>query len=206
MDRRSFLIGAGSILTTAFVDKADWFLRNRNTVVPLIKPTEKTTKLYFVQLGTEYELRLNSPDFGLTNLTYREVLDRYHGVYLPKDEPVTLSQFREIYWDWGITPRMLEQEADMMYYIDEWGRNDANKAKAYWYLYDLDLFGSDQADGLRRGDLRFIDGCHPGNDYLAVTSHDPLSASLLQARLLELGHDMSVEIAGETQVSILLSG
>ena len=143
-------------------------------------------------------MRLNSPDFGLVNLTYREVLDRYHGVYLPKNEPVTLSQFREIYWDWGITPRMLEQEADPMYYIDEWGRNDANKAKAYWYLYDLDLFGSDQAEGLRRGDLRFIDGCHPGNDYLAVTSHDPLSASLLQARLLELGHDMSVEIVGET--------
>ena len=25
MNRRSFLIGSGSILTTAFVDKADWF-------------------------------------------------------------------------------------------------------------------------------------------------------------------------------------
>ena len=84
-----------------------------------------------------------------------------------------------------------------MDYIDEWGRNDANKAKAYWYLYYLDLFATKEEEGLRMGDLRFIDGCHPGNDYLAVTSHDPVSASLLQARLLELGHNMSVELAEE---------
>ena len=54
MDRRSFLIGAGSILTTAFVDKADWFLRNRNTVVPLIKPTEKTKKLYCRKIFSKF--------------------------------------------------------------------------------------------------------------------------------------------------------
>ena len=154
--------------------------------------------MYIVNLGIEYELRLDSPDFGLENLTYRQVLDRYRGVELPKDEPVTLSQFREIYHDWGITPRMLDQEADPMDYIDEWGRKDANKAKAYWYLYDLDLFASEDAEGLRMGDIRFIDGCHPGNDYLAVTSHDPVSASLLQARLVELGHNTSVEIVEET--------
>ena len=198
MNRRSFLIGSGSILTTAFVDKADWFIRNRNAVVPLIEPTKAADKIYFVQQGTEYELRLGSPDFGVEDLTYREVLDRYRGVELPKDEPVTLSQFREIYYDWGITPRMLDQEADLMDYIDEWGRNDANKAKAYWYLYHLDLFAPKEEEGLRMGDLRFIDGCHPGNDYLAVTSHDPVSASLLQARLMELGHNTSVEIVDET--------
>ena len=197
MNRRSFLVGSGSILTAAFVDKANWFLRNKNTVVPLVKPTSQTTKLYFVQQGLEYELRLDSPDFGVEDLTYRQVLDRYRGVYLPKDKPVTLSQFREIYNDWGITPKMLDQEADLMDYIDEWGRKDANKAKAYWYLNDLDLFASEEAEGLRMGDIRFIDGCHPGNDYLAVTSHDPLSASLLQARLLELGHDISEDIAKE---------
>ena len=198
MDRRSFLVGSGSILTAAFVDKANWFLRNKNTVVPLVKPTSPTTKLYFVQQGLEYELRLDSPDFGVEDLTYRDVLDRYRAVYLPKDEPVTLSQFREIYNDWGITPRMLDQEADPMDYIDEWGRNDANKAKAYWYLYYLDLFAPEEEEGLRMGDLQFIDGCHPGNDYLGVTSHDPLSASLLQARLLELGHNMSVEIVEDS--------
>ena len=89
---------------------------------------------------------------------------------------------------------MLDQPADLYDYIYEWGRKDANKAEAYYYLYGLDLFGSDDENGLRLGDLNFIDGCHPGNEYLAVTSHDPLSASLLQARLQELGHNISVEI------------
>ena len=95
MNRRSFLIGSGSILTTAFVEKADWFIRNRNAVVPLIKPEQATDKIYFVQQGTEYESRLGSPDFGVEDLTYREVLDRYRAVYLPKEDPVTLNQFRE---------------------------------------------------------------------------------------------------------------
>ena len=46
MDRRSFLIGAGSILTFAYVAKANWFLINKNSVVPLLKPNKDTTKLF----------------------------------------------------------------------------------------------------------------------------------------------------------------
>ena len=134
MNSRSFLVGASSILTAAYLEKANWFLRNKNSVVPLINPTEETAKLYFVQTGTEYELRLDSPDFGLEDFTYRDVLERYRGVDLPKDRPISLSQFREIYYNWGITPKMLDQVADLMDYVDEWGRRDANKATAYHYL------------------------------------------------------------------------
>ena len=47
MDRRSFLIGAGSILTSAYVAKANWFLTNKNSVVPLLKSNKDTTKLFF---------------------------------------------------------------------------------------------------------------------------------------------------------------
>ena len=197
MDRRSFLIGAGSILTSAYVAKANWFLTNKKSVVPLLKSNKNTTKLFFVDQGMEYELRLGSPNFGIEDLTYRQVLARYRGVELFENEPIALSQFREIYDNWGITPRMLDQPADLYDYIDEWGRKDANKAKAYDHLYGLDLFGSDDENGLRLGDLNFIDGCHPGNDYLAITSHDPLSASLLQARLQELGHNISIELVEE---------
>ena len=195
MDRRSFLIYAGSILTAAFVDKANWFIRNKNAVAPLVQLTQQMTKLYFVPQGTEFELRLESPDFGFEDLTYREVCGRYYDVYLPKDEPVTLSQFSEIYPDRGLTPKMLDKQADLMDYLDAWGRNNANKAKAYWYLHDLDLFGPEQAEALRKGDLCFIDGVYPGKDYLGVTSNDPVTASLLQARLLELVHYRSVEIS-----------
>ena len=198
MDRRSFLIGTGSMLTSAYVAKANWFLRNKNSVIPLTNRNQDTTELFFVNQGLEYELRLGSPDFGLVDLTYRQVLARYRGVELPEHEPITLSQFREVYEDWGITPKMLDQPADLADYVDEWGRKDANKAKAYDYLYGLDLFGGADENGLRMGDLNFIDGCHPGNEYLAVTSYDPISASLLQARLQELGHNISVEIVEGT--------
>ena len=47
MDRRSFLIGAGSILTSAYVAKANWFLTNKNSVVPLLKSNKDTTKHRF---------------------------------------------------------------------------------------------------------------------------------------------------------------
>ena len=89
------LIGEGSILTMDFVDKANLFLRNKNTVVPFIKPEQAADKIYFVQQGTEYESRLGSPDFGVEDLAYREVLDRYRAVYFSKEEPVTMGQFRE---------------------------------------------------------------------------------------------------------------
>ena len=138
MDRRSFLIGTGSMLTSAYVAKANWFLRNKNSVIPLTNRNQDTTELFFVNQGLEYELRLGSPDFGLVDLTYRQVLARYRGVELPEHEPITLSQFREVYEDWGITPKMLDQPADLADYVDEWGRKDANKAKAYDYLYGLD--------------------------------------------------------------------
>ena len=48
IDRRSFLIGVASIQTSAYVAKANWFLTNKNPVVPLLKPNEDTTKLFFV--------------------------------------------------------------------------------------------------------------------------------------------------------------
>ena len=51
MPKLAGLRAPGSILTVPFIDKAEWFLRNRNTVVPLIEPTEQTTELFFVRLG-----------------------------------------------------------------------------------------------------------------------------------------------------------
>lgn len=91
--------------------------------------------------GVEYEWRLDSPDFGFEDLTYRQVLERYRGCYLPVEEPISLSNYRDIYHEYGIMPKMLDQEADPMFYVDDWARSDANSAKAYHYLYGLDYLG-----------------------------------------------------------------
>ena len=195
MNRRSFLLGAGSIVTTAYLEKANWYLRNKNAVVPLFSKSAETRKLFFVNTGCEYEFRLDSPDFGFQNLTYREVLHRYRGYNLPSGAPISLSKFREIYHETGIKPKSLDQEADPMFYVDEWGYEDSSSAKAYHYLYGLDLFHGDEEEGLRAGDITFMESPHPASDYLGVISHDPVSASLIQGRLQELNHDITVKLA-----------
>jgi hypothetical protein len=63
---------------------------------------------------------------------------------------------------------------------------------------DLDLTGEGQGPGPLLGDLHFRMGEVSCGDYLGVLSEDPITASLLQARLIELGHNTSVEIVDGT--------
>ena len=200
MDRRSFLIGASSILTTAYLDKANWYLRNKNAAIPLANPDEAVSEIFFVNTGYEYQLLFDTPELDLPELmTNREALERYCGFNLPKKQITPLSTFRDIYDCYGIRPKELDEYyTDEEFFYELWARRDSNNARVYNFLYDLDLFGSKDADGLRRGDLQFIDGYHPGNSYLGVNSNDPVTASLLQARLQELGHNISVEIVDKT--------
>ena len=197
MDRRSFLIGASSILTTAYLDKANWYLRNKNAVVPLANPDDAVSEIFFVNNGYEYELFFDTPEFDVPQFTNREALERYGCFSVPKGSVIPLSTFKDIYDNFGIRPKELDEYVQDDYFFECWARRDSNNARVYNFLYDLDLFGSKHANGLRRGDLQFIDGYHPGNSYLGVNSNDPVTASLLQARLEELGHKISVEIVNE---------
>ena len=195
MERRQFLVGASTILTTAFVAKAKWFLEKEKAVVPLIKDTTHTPVIYVVKNDFDYELRLNSPDMDFPeDLTYRQALEEYRGVWYPEDEPLNLSDYKELYYEYGISPRDIDQPADWGFYLDSWARKDSSNARAYHLLEPLDLFDYDDKQGRFIGGLQFIDGCHPGNDYLGVRSSDGLSASLLQARLLELNQNIAVRL------------
>ena len=199
MDRRSFLVGSGSILTTAFVDKANWFLRNRNKVVPFPEVKEPARNLYFVGDGIDsYDLRLDTPEYGFPDLTYREWLTAYEDFNLPKGKLISPQNLERLLDDYGMVPDELELIASPEYYQRAWTRTDSPFAKALDYLEDLDLFGGSDPNALKMGDLEFIreyDDIY--GDSLGVASHDPLTASLLQARLIELGHNISVEITEE---------
>ena len=81
-----------------------------------------------------------------------------------------------------------------MFYVDLWGQWDSPNAQAYNYLFDLDMTGEDKGPGPLRGDLDFRMGEVSCGDYLGVLSEDPITASLLQARLIELGHKTSLQI------------
>ena len=84
IDRRSFLIDSGAILTSAYVDKANWFLRNRNAVHPISPVKKASKKLFFVDLGIDkYELRLSSPSDNFPNLTHWEALKTYFCIDIP---------------------------------------------------------------------------------------------------------------------------
>ena len=192
MERREFLIGSGAILTAAFVTKAEWFLEHEKRVVPLIEETPSERVLYFVNTGFDFELRLDEPEVVLPEMTLREALENYHGVHVP-DRHLRLSEWRELYYEHGVLPTALDKPADWDWVVDGWARTDSPNAKAYHKLEGLDLFHSD-ANGRYLGGLSFIDGCHPGNDYLGVRANDAITASLLQARLLELGETFRVEL------------
>ena len=192
MERREFLVGSGAILTAAFVTKAEWFLEHEKRVVPLIEENQSERVLYFVNTGFDFELRLDEPEVVLPEMTLREALENYHGVHVP-DRPLRLSEWRELYYEHGVLPTALDKAADWDWVVDGWARTDSPNAKAYHKLECLDLFHSD-ANGRYLGGLSFIDGCHPGNDYLGVRANDAITASLLQARLLELGETFRVEL------------
>ena len=142
MDRRSFLVGSGSILTTAFVDKANWFLQNRNTMVPFPEVKEAARKLYFVGDGIDsYDLRLGTPEYALPDLTYREWLATYEDFDLPKGKLISPQNLERLLDDYGMVSDELELIAAPEYYQRIWTITDSPFAKALDYLEDLDLFG-----------------------------------------------------------------
>ena len=90
-------------------------------------------------------------------------------------------------------PDELDLIAASEYYHDEWAWDYSPFARAHDYLSSIDLFAKDKADTLRMGDFEFIaPGIRQWPDNCGVFSEDPITASLLQACLLELGHNTSV--------------
>ena len=141
---------------------------------------------------------LSSKKFGVSgSLTVRRLpasaSAECHNHHLPEDEPISLSECKAIYEQYGIRPKQIDEIADPYFYLDGWCRHQSAGAQACEFLDQLDFF-SPKKLGLRKRDLQLVDGYHPGNDYLGVRSHDPLSASLLQARLLELNQKIAIEI------------
>jgi hypothetical protein len=201
MNRRSFLIGSGTILTAAFVDKANWFLRNKNAVVPFAEAEEAAQKLYFVDQGYgPYDLSLGTPDCAFPKLTYREWLAQYERFDLEKGKRISPESLERLWEDFGMVPDELELIAEPEFYEKEWNLAKSPLANAYNYLSDLDLFGAGGANDLKVGDLEFFAPYIPysdivySDDHNGVQSEDPITASILQARLLELGQNVSVEI------------
>ena len=199
MDRRSFLIGSGALLTSAFVDKADWFLRNEKAVVPFEEVKQAVNKLYFVSVGDDcFDLRWGTPEFDCPEFTYRHWLSKYEDPenrdFLENRQITEANLKRAMGWH-GIEADELDDIAPFELYERDWELNDSSFAKAYKYLRHLDLTNINSGVGEKLGNLDFMHEHEMANGYtVGVKSENPLTASLLQARLIEMGRNVAVEI------------
>lgn len=193
------MIGFSSILNSNFVNKADWFLRNKNAVVPLEAVKDARDKLYFVSVGENcFDLRLGTPEFDYPELSYRQWLSKYEDPQnrdFLDDRQISDANLQLAMGWHGIEADQLDDIAPFELYERKWELNDSSFAKAYKYLRDLDLTNGNSVTGPRLGNLDFIHAHEMENGYtVGVRSEDPITASLLQARLVELGHNVAVEI------------
>jgi hypothetical protein len=188
--RRQFLLGTASgLILPSFYDRVFSYFENHGEPL-LIAPKNPGEILYACADFAEppkLQLHLGDPEEGPPDMTIREFCLKY-GAGNP-----------ETWWrdSWLCTedPEPIEMDDPMNRDIvmDWWLRKDSSTARAYRYLESLDL-GSDFNGPNPVGGLDFIDGACPGNDYLGVEALNPVSLSLLQQRLNELGVGIEVRL------------
>jgi hypothetical protein len=189
ISRRQFLLsipaaGAGFILPSYF-DKAVDVLAQ--TGEPLIIPPEEClTELIAVDQGFgEFQLNVGDPWKEPPRMTLREFIGRYYESDV--DSYVVENCDGEEELD-------LDAEVDPLRVMETWALTDSPNALAFGLLYGLDL-GADLHGPGAVGELQFIDGPCPGNDYIGVHATDALTLSLLQERLNQLNTGIHIRVA-----------
>ena len=189
--RRQFLLGsAGAVaglILPSYYDRV--FTYFQNTGEPLIDlPEESSIELFAVDRGGDgFELNWGDPWEQPPKMTIREFAREYYGC---------VEEYIERYCDPDDDESELDLDApaDEWLVLDTWARCDSPNARAYRLLEDLDL-GSTLEGPDAVGELRFIDGACPGNDYLGVEAADEISISLLQKRLNDLGEGVRITMS-----------
>jgi hypothetical protein len=182
-------VGAGTALTLPIVSKFEWFIQTEGR--PLIEVPRHPVETLFVGLYSDGEITLGRDVYDLPRITWGEYLAQY---VIGGELPSRRSELREICGPYGIEPESLDCECDSEFWMDSWARTDSPNATAYHLLDSLDLGPELRGRPGEFGELRYIDGPSPGNDYLGVYVDDPLSISLLQHRLNALGENIAVEV------------
>jgi hypothetical protein len=197
LDRRSFLIGAGALLTASFVTKAKAFSRDtgRPLVLPAARASEKTLYIYNEQDWNEsayakWRVTLGEDDpIPPPTPTWREHLLSL-GRRLDTD-----YEIKRVCGEHDLLPEKLDAKVDGYWWQDRWDHFTGPQAKAYHLLKNLELGGSPDSRFRQAGEMIFDRlGGGPGNSYSSVRLKDDLTVSLLQGRLIEL--KLPVKIRG----------
>ena len=177
--RRSFLVGAGAVLTAAFVKEAEEFARDSQR--PLLPPAIDANKeLFYEQVEDYWRLHLGVPQFEIPEPQLLIENLRWHG-----NELGTQAQIDAFCADTGWSEAQLFAPMNDWDWETQWEHNLNPEAKAFVFLSENKLFPP-RGGGRREGALSFEEFSNPMSNWRWVEVHDPLSLSLLQARLNEL--------------------
>jgi len=183
--RRGFLIGAGSLLTAAFVTDARSFI-GRTSRPLLASPTQVTQTLHWYDSAEDgYLLTLGPWTLEPPPApTWREFFIS-EGI-----SHQTEADEEEVWSHYGIWPEYYDQIVCEEYWSDRFEIEDSPCAKAHRLLRKIDV-GPDRKS--TRGPLlEFHQGSHPGHSSYWVSAKDQLSISLLQARLIDVGMPIKI--------------
>ena len=185
ISRRQFILGTASgLILPAYYDKVLAFIENHGE--PLIEiPKQASLDLYAVSQGPGdgYELNAGVPWAEPPPMTVREFALKHYD---------SEEAYRQ-YWCDGEEVDF-DSYMDPEFVVESWGRSESPNAQAFYLLDGLDL-GPDLEGANAVGEIRFIDGACPGNDYLGVRATDQVSVSLLQKRLNELDTGIRIVLA-----------
>ena len=181
--RRGFLIGAGSLLTTAFVSDARSFIR-RTSQPLLASPAEVAQTMYWYELDGEdgYTYQLSLGEWTMEPPPAPTWRKFFIDQAIPHKTGREIERICDEHW---IRPEDFDKPVCERYWAEHFECVGNPSAQAYFLLGKIDL-GPELASA--RGPLlEFHEGDnHPGSNDRWVNAKDKLSLSLLQARLIDL--------------------
>ncbi|MDA0221068.1 MAG: hypothetical protein O3B22_16075 [Proteobacteria bacterium] len=186
MTRRRFMIGAGGLITAAFVARVIEHIAD--TGMPLLTQCNADSPTFHVYDSADDGYLLSRGEWSVAPEppTWRDYL-ALEGHDLQSDQGV--EEVLRI-WSFGDEDDLADQLDDRLdpYDWDSlWEHRFSPTARAFEFLRPLDLGVDPKVRGQKVGLLTFHDfGGHPGSDERWVDAPDKLSISLLQARLAEL--------------------
>ena len=182
--RRGFLIGAGALLTSAFVKDARSFIHLRDEPL-LATPPQVAQTLFWHEIPDEgYQLTL-----GPWSIAPRP--PKWRDFFVSEGIPHRTDKEVEKLCSWHeIEPGDFDKPMSALHWEDWFDTTGGPLAKAYHLLHKIDL-GPESNSG--RGPLlEFNVGSHPGDNTHYVNATDKLSLSLLQARLIDLKQPIKI--------------